>query len=802
MKKGNLLIAALLFSSTVIYFFPVIFSDQTFASRDIYLFFNPRRFFAAETIRSGHLPLWNPYLASGVPFLANLQSSIFYPLSCIYYVLPFQLGFKYFIILHYYLAGLFMFFLMRHWRYDIYSSLISGVVFMFGGYMISILDNVAFLTSAAWLPLIVLFFDRSLKEKDFSCLIVTGVIIGLQILGGDASCYVLSTLIFMCAYLFYYLATEKTLSIKGRGKAVSFLPLAWMIGVCLAAIQLIPFMEFLSYSTRIEGFSYDKITQWSFHPLELIQLLIPYVYGTTVPMCRWFGQFWLDTFYIGILPLFLIVFGLCYSRTKFSYFLLMVIFFSLFMAFGKYNPLFRWCQNVPGVNMLLFPVKYLFLAGFSLALLSGMGYSNFFKKLGDKEETRGFTRCIFIMNVFFITAFIIGSFMEDKLFPLFKSIYPQTLFHEIAGVESNFLAIYQGYSWFIILLTFISILLVLTMRGKVAVKATKVILIAITLIDLIFLCKPKDNTIKPALYNTTNRTVQLLKADLSHYRVFSLSYITFGEAFMNIPKTPFSETIGTLQCFVKPNLSIFYNIDTIDEYAAVLVKRYYLLFKPVIDFFRLEEREPWQMNYCKEILNLLNVKYLISSFSLKDKDFRLIQGGKVKMYENLGVLPRAYLTSKAVVLKNDEEVLKTIQEVNFNPRESILITAKEYEKVRSEFMEGGESLSPDAFKGEVKNLKYFPNQVEIETTGNDSSFLVLADNYYPGWKVYVNGLEKKVLRVNYNLRGVILPKGKNRVQFKFDSLSFKIGAAISLLVVISIIGFFLIRRRVKHIGSC
>ena len=392
----NILAIILLLFIITLYFLPVIFSDQTYASRDIYNFFNPRRFFAAETIRSGTIPLWNPYLASGVPFLANLQGAVFYPLSIIYYILPFQLGFKCFIVLHYYLAGLFMFLLMRRWRYDTYSSFISALVFMFGGYMISILDNVAFLTSAVWLPLIVLLFDRSLSEKKLGYLIITGVVIGLQILGGDASFYIFSTFIFMFAYLLYYLITVKSLSMKERGKIMMFLPLAWVIGICLAAIQLIPFMEFVSYSTRMEGFSYENITKWSFHPLELIQLLVPYFYGSTVPMCRWFGQFWLDTFYIGIVPLLLVIFSLCCLRKKFNYFLLIIIFFSLFMAFGKYNPLYSWSQYIPVINMLHYPVKYLFLAGFSLAVLSGIGCSALFSKLENKEEIKGFTICLLL----------------------------------------------------------------------------------------------------------------------------------------------------------------------------------------------------------------------------------------------------------------------------------------------------------------------------------------------------------------------------------------------------------------------
>ena len=666
---------------------------------------------------------------------------------------------------------------------------------MFGGYMISILDNVAFLTSAVWLPLVMLFFDRYLREGKLCYLVITGVIVGLQILGGDASFYVLSTFMMMSTYLLYYLITEKALNFRERYKAILVIPLIWFMGLTLASIQLIPFIEFVYHSTRMEGFSFERIAKWSLHPLELIQLLVPYFYGTTVPLCRWFGQWWLDTIYLGIIPLLLVIFNLWYPRNKLNIFLLIIIFFSLFMAFGEHNPIFYWCQYIPIINMIQFPVKIFFLASFSLALMAGMGCSSLFEKLAKREEIKGFSICLLMINVFFITVLLVGSFMENELFNLFKGVYPKNYFCRVVGVGPSFVTIFNGYSQFVILLTTVSILMVLAIRGKIAARSLKMALITIVLFDLFFLGKPKDNTIESSLYTRPNETVELIKSDSSPSRIFSLSYITYGW-FMNIPKTPFAENFKTLQDFMMPDLSMYFHIDTIDEYAAILAKSYYLLLSPVKEFFRLKQKEPWQINYCKEVLNLLNVKYLISPFSLNDMDFKLIKDGEVKIYENPGVLPRVQLLPKAIILKSDEEVLKAIQEVNFNPRESILVTVSEYERAQDDFFEGEESVPLNAFKGSAKILKYTANGVEIETECNDSSFLVLADNYYPGWKVYVNGIEKNVLRVNYNFRGVILPKGENKVRFSYEPLSFKIGAAVSFLSLFFIMAFFMIQRRV------
>ncbi len=182
MQRKNFVIIILLLIITVIYFAPIIFSNKTFISRDIYMFFNPRRFFAAENIQNGILPLWNPYLACGVPFQANLQSSIFYPFSIIYYLLPFQIGFKFFIIIHYFLGSLFMFLLMKEWGKNNTAALLSGIVFSFGGYLISILDNVAFLTAAVWLPLILLFLHRGLKTGSFFYTSLSGIFLAFRYL--------------------------------------------------------------------------------------------------------------------------------------------------------------------------------------------------------------------------------------------------------------------------------------------------------------------------------------------------------------------------------------------------------------------------------------------------------------------------------------------------------------------------------------------------------------------------------------------------------------------------------------------
>ena len=144
----------------------------------------------------------------------------------------------------------------------------------------------------------------------------------------------------------------------------------------------------------------------------------------------------------------------------------------------------------------------------------------------------------------------------------------------------------------------------------------------------------------------------------------------------------------------------------------------------------------------KHLCYLNNLGFQISN---PEEYKKLVRDGKVKLYQNLRALPRAYSVADLTVVKDDGEALRVLKEMDSDPRVSPLITREAYEKVANNINKV-KGLSPDTYKGETKILKYSLNNVEIETNGNNSGFLILADNFYPGWRVYVNDSEKTLLR--------------------------------------------------------
>jgi uncharacterized membrane protein YfhO len=92
---------------------------------------------------------------------------------------------------------------------------------------------------------------------------------------------------------------------------------------------------------------------------------------------------------------------------------------------------------------------------------------------------------------------------------------------------------------------------------------------------------------------------------------------------------------------------------------------------------------------------------------------------------------------------------------------------------------------------------YEPNQVNLQTHSSGNSILVLSENDYPGWRVYIDGQSADVLRVNYGLRGAMIPAGEHKVSFVYRPGSVMGGLLLSLLTATVLIVLSLRRKNVS-----
>ena len=331
-RSTDIVAVLALFFSSIVFFYDLLEGRYLLTERDLGPYFIPPRFFWVESIKRGDFPLWNPYQFSGHPFFANPQYAVLYPLNSLFLLLPFDVAFNAIIILHFFLGGLFTYLFLKDLKAGSTGSLISGLIFMLSGYLLSVHSLLTCLLSVIWTPLIMMFFRRSITRPGFKNEFLTALFITISFLGGGIEIVYGNFLVLLLMIIFssslspsnacssLFLFTKGGLGrLRGRlfgcqrwgriWQGMRSLFIVSVIFLFLSAIQLIPFLELFFHSIRGQGISYQEATIWSFAPKDILLFFLPDAYGYFLDMKKyWVSQCWLKTLYTGGLPFIL---GFC-----------------------------------------------------------------------------------------------------------------------------------------------------------------------------------------------------------------------------------------------------------------------------------------------------------------------------------------------------------------------------------------------------------------------------------------------------------------------------------------------------------
>jgi len=175
-----------------------------------------------------------------------------------------------------------------------------------------------------------------------------------------------------------------------------------------------------------------------------------------------------------------------------------------------------------------------------------------------------------------------------------------------------------------------------------------------------------------------------------------------------------------------------------------------------------------------------------------DERWKLIaEASYVNIYENARALPRSWLAPELRVF-DDDTMLQII-------RTGLLPDGSKWDPLRTVLAEAEASvpLVAGAQDGRAQITTYEPNRVKVQTHSGGNSILVLSENYYPGWRVEVDGQSAELLRVNYALRGVVIPAGDHQVSFVYRPWSIMGGLLLSLFTAAALIVLSLRRGSVR-----
>jgi len=742
---------------SVVYFHNVATAKSIFIERDLSGFFVPPKYIWVALVKSFSIPLWNPYNYSGIPLLATLQPGVFYPPHVFYLFLPFNVVWNWLIILHFVFAGVAVLFFLRHMKASIEASFVGGIVFMFSGYLLSVHNLLPHLFSVSWFPLVLMFFLMYLERGRLKYVVLTSLCISMQFFAGAPE-IVMMTLLVMVVLSFLY-------PVFSDGPVVNFylrikaLLIVFLLFFLVCAIQFLPFYELSSNSIRKGGLAYREATTWSFAWKDFIQFFIPNPYGYFQSDAKyWTNQGWLKTVYLGIMPFVLSIFYFI-SKDKKKILFLLLMLISFIFALGGNTPFYKILYHIPPFNSVRYPVKFLFVFFFVIAITSGLGYDRLKEGIRDKDPyVKKLILTVFYIGFLFALAWGYVALFRPDVYSFFErhNIKPDAY----NDIDFNIHSIKR----FLLFSFLFCTMLLLSLRTKYK-KIALLGVIALITTDL-FLSNY-------GYYNTTSWEYYMGKNEF----VNKIHHAETGRYIITPDTDKEFKVFPEDRRVFKPYYAALFGSYTAGGMEVLRIGDYENFTNILYSTKSLEE--------AKRYLDISGIAYLVTINNIEDKEFRRLESIRVGekpvyLYEYLKSPGRFLLFDKAVYVANAKAAVEKLTDNAIDLRSTLILVGKN---------KGPNSPLPHLAKGKNREgaagtttlVSYNANKVVIECDANTGAFLYVSDTYYPGWKAYIDGKETEIYRANLAFRAVEVPAGKHRVTFKYVPFSFYLGLVLTCI---------------------
>ena len=778
-------------SLSLTYFYPVL-SNKAILQSDISQFSGMSKQIVDHRIEFDEEPYWLDNAFLGMP---SFQVSAIYPFDILRIIdqfirfLPRPADYLFLYLLSFYLL-----IISLNIRYK--YALFGAIAFGFSTYLIIIL-GVGHNTKAlalGYMPLVVSGFIMTLNNKHIEGFIITAISLGLQIHSNhyQMTFYTLIMLMFLVA-VYLYNSLKKSQS-KIFFKSFFVLFSSVIISVLMNAPAILSTMEYSEFSTRskneitinpdgslkesVSGLDKNYITEYSYGILESINLFVPKFMGgssaetikedselmslikTLDPqqgqqVYQYSKMYWGDQpivaapAYIGATVLFVFFLGLLLVKNINMRWIMISIVVSLILSWGKnlsfftdfmidYFPMYDKFRAVSSIQVIL---------EFCIPFLAVFGLQKFFAKNTDNYlKTRALYFSGLTLGLVSLSLYLFGANLFDfkSNFEIFSD-YPEIL--NLIIDERKSLLKEDSLRSFIFVISIFSILFI---YSKKFIKKNLAIysIIILVIIDLWQVDKQYVNSDQFVNQSSVNSPFKLTIADKailqdnSDFRVFE-------------PERGFSNA----------RTSFFHK--SIAGYHAAKPKR----IQNIYDFYILKNN--------LDVLNILNVKYIIQN----DPD------NPLGVTRNPNALGNAWFVDGAVVVENDNQELLSLSELDLSKK---LVTQNKSLISREFKLKESNTITLSSRKA---------NELIYKSSTESSQLTVFSEAFYKnGWQAYVDGIQVDHFRVNYLLRGLILPEGDREVKFNFKPKVVYTGSYISivayLILLILMIKFILNKKNV------
>ena len=760
------------------------------------------REFAAQSLRSGHgIPLWNPYLEGGLPYVAAMHGDIFYPTALLRWLLPTDIAMTWEFPIHVFLCGLFTYLFLRAWRFSFWSALIGGLAYMLGGsiagYAYAGHDGKLFVSTM--LPAALWLLTRGIRDGARSSWGAMAIVVGLAVLSPHPQLlqYMLLT---GGAFALYVAFADHGAGPLPRDVGVKRLALAAVsvgVGMLIGAIQFLPVFEYKPWSPRAAGHDWATATSYSYPIEETLNWFWPQFSGI---LQQYWGRngihFHSDYFGVVVLVLAGAAFGAT-RRRSFRWFWVGTGIVSLLWAYGGFTPFFHVVMAlVPGTKYFRAPSTIIYVTAFSVATLAAMGVERLLAGQVSKRYAIGWLIgagvLAVLMSVGGYSALTgaVGSSTADGLIQ--SQGYPPS-FHDriveevMQRAQGNAAAAIAG-AWRSFLVAALAAgILFAFVTDRLKATAAMVALTVLLVVDLwsierqYWVFSPRASVLF-----ATDPAIEAIRADIAKNgpgRVLNAALNTNVDPldrFLCVGLCEDVERGGDLLMihdlripagYHGNELGIYQRLIEADSGRAQLHPR----------FWQHENIRYWYTAADSSLMASVSSQLGVSPFVKLAGPVKNAAGTTVFAYKMAADDPPAWVAS-AIVKAPPDPALATVLDQRFDPR-AVAIADTSMKGVAGADLKSAPAPTTNA----ARVTAYGPGSIDVTLSepAAPGQALVVSENYFPGWHATADSKTAPVGLMNYNLVGVALPEGARAVQLRFTDTAYERGKAVSIVALLA-----------------
>jgi hypothetical protein len=726
------------------------------------------RLFGAEMFRATHhIPQWNPYLFGGLPFIAAMHGDIFYPTAWLRWIMPVDTAMNLGFFAHIVLAGVSLYVLVRALGVSWAAAVTGGLAYELTGIVASLVrpghDGKLFVSALA--PLAFLALLRAVRDRRQGGYAGLALIVGLALVSPhyQMTYYLLVACAVWTLYLVFF-DPDRPAGIRWPLELAKAFG-AVVLGLAIAAIQVIPFVEYIPYSPRGAGgpsTGWDYAVLFSMPPEEIVTTVLPQFNGV---LDHYWGRnfFKLHTEYLGAVVLVLASLGVAdRSRRRLVQAFGAIALLFLLVSFGGHTPFYYvWYELMPMMKKVRAPGMAFFLVALPLTVYAAFGTDRLLK--GE----------VALRSLIIPLAVLGGIALLGAAGVLQAVATVLASAEQAARVTANADALQGGALRLLVVVVLGGGILWALWRGRLTGAAAAAALAVAVVGDLWSVDRLFFEFRDPASVTYADDAVtSRLRAVAKPYRVLDAG-VYQGSYLMA------------------------HDIQTVLGYHGNEVRFYDEL---------LGGKGQWRYAGNPNLLDLLAVRFLLLPESQPVPGYHQVlgpvtttPGGPAVLFERDTVPAYARVVAGAAKLAEDQ-IVPTVLDQRFPYNQLALYS--DSASLSPEKIRPGQIPGPTPVTASV--AAWAPGEMRITLSGAAStpSYLVVGENWYPDWHATVDGKPAAVHRADYTLLSVVLPPGAREVRLWFASSSYPLGKVVTTLALLITLGLYAVplrrRRSVAH----